>query len=84
MDFAHVLVGKPRKSDVSDLRNLERRYRVNPISVSTFPGHALTLIDVKDQERQKAPGLSPGLLQNLAANQLSGGRPSTAAGTGTY
>jgi hypothetical protein len=33
---------KPRKSDVSDLRTLKRRYRVNPISVSTFPGYALT------------------------------------------
>src|SRR5215470_3401833 len=39
--LAHILLGKPRKSDVSDLRTLMSRYRVNPISVSTFPGYAL-------------------------------------------
>src|SRR5262252_5802180 len=46
--LAHILLGKPRKSDVSDLP-LMRRYRVNPISMSTFPGYALNL-DVHDSD----------------------------------
>jgi hypothetical protein len=39
--LAHFLFGKARKTDVSDLRTVMRRYRVSPISATTFPGYAL-------------------------------------------
>src|SRR5215471_13565956 len=51
--------GKPRKSDVSDLRTLKCRYRVNPISVPTFPGYALAS-DLDQSQAFAAPMADPG------------------------
>jgi hypothetical protein len=59
--LAHILIGKSGKSDVSDSPSLVRRYRVNPTSVPTVPGYALTDFprSVGEQilpgERQKIP-----------------------------